>query len=175
MRCQPHRTSKTARRRAIKRLERLNDQVREIDHTCRGDVEYEPNFKGAVDLIKEMRRIVRNADFTKTVRKQWSTSVLLSEIMLMDLETNSRTTGPIKIDKHLAELSSIVSALKAGEEPSQEALLVITKARSFFRRVEPGILSDRNRERFEKLVEEWNAFQRASRLKRTASKQKPVK
>ena len=81
----PHQTSKTERRRAVARLERLNDQLYEMRKNT-NHPEYQVDFERALAMIREMRRIVRNTDFTKTIRKRWPNNVCLTEIMVLGLK-----------------------------------------------------------------------------------------
>ncbi len=138
-------------------------------------MDYEPNFEAAFGMIKEMRRILRHTDFTKTVRRRWSTTVMLIEIDLMGLEADARRTQPIKIRQHLTDVSSIVSAVKAGEAPLREARLAVAKARSFFRRTQPSTSRDRGSMRLKQMVEELKALQREHVTPKTSNKQKEEK
>lgn len=134
-------------------------------------MDYEPNFGLAFEMLKEMRGIVRSGDFTKPVRNRWSTEVDLTEIMLMGLQADARRSQPIKADKYLTELASIIRALKAGEALPGEARLAVATARSFFRRAESGTLRDHGSRRLKQLVEELRLFQREHLASKTSSEQ----
>jgi hypothetical protein len=137
--------------------------------------EYQANFERAFTMIKEMRQIVRNGDFTKTRRKRWSTNVNLTEIMVLHRRAEALRKQPAQIAELLNQLESIVSSVKAGESSPREAWVFVNKTSLFLRRTQSSFYQKQGRQRLNQLLLELRAFQREHSASEASSERRQTK
>lgn len=132
------RSSKSALRHASKRLEKLNDEFKEITGSPT-QLDRESSMERAFTVLKLMRGIVRNTNYTKTVRRKWQTEINLKEAKLLQLKQLALERQPMQIHELLNQLEGLITDAKDGNASPQAVRSHVSKTNSFLVHTYPSV------------------------------------
>lgn len=86
-----------------------------------------------------MRGIVRNTNYTKTVRRKWQTEINLKEAKLLQLKQLALERQPMQIHELLNQLEGLISDAKDGNASPQAVRSHVSKTNSFLVHTYPSV------------------------------------
>jgi len=112
----------------------------------------------ALTILKSMRGIVRNTDYTKTVRRKWQTEINLNEAMLVQLKQLALERQPLQIHELLNQLEGLITDVKNGNAPPQAVWSHVRKTNSFLVNTYPSVHKTNGRQLLNETVRRFRLW-----------------
>jgi hypothetical protein len=116
----------------------LNDEFKEITGSPT-QLDRESSMERAFTVLKLMRGIVRNTNYTKTVRRKWQTEINLKEAKLLQLKQLALERQPMQIHELLNQLEGLITDAKDGNASPQAVRSHVSKTNSFLVHTYPSV------------------------------------
>ena len=158
-------SSRTARRRATWRLHKLDNQFQEIIREV-FEAGRDAGLERAFSILKEMRGIVRNADYTKTARREWLAKINLNEARLEEAKQFVLEKQPERIHELISALLAVIAEVKIGNAQSRDVWWHVTQTDSFLVNTQPSVHRTKGRQLLDEAVRGFRLWLRQRKERR---------